>query len=75
MNISDLGKENFIPTKRHDGHTEMLEDKVDALEAEILSLKKQLNNKTKLPTDMVTKEQYDKILVQLQDYWDKAIPF
>jgi len=76
MNISNLDNEVFTPpSKRHDGHTEALEEKVDALEVEIKLLKKQLKNKHKLPTDMVTKEKYDDALRQLKEYWDSEIPF
>jgi len=76
MNVSNLDNEVFIPpTKRHDGHTEVLEEKVDALEAEILDLKKQLKRKNELPTDMVSKERYDNVLKQLHAYWDAEIPF
>ena len=76
MNISNLDNEVFTPpSKRHDGHTEALEEKVDALEVEIKLLKKQIKKKNKLPTDMVTKEKYDDVLRQLKEYWDAEIPF
>ncbi len=76
MNISNLDNEVFTPpSKRHDGHTEALEEKVDALEVEIKTLKKQLKKKNKLPEDMVAKEKYDDVLRQLKEYWDAEIPF
>ena len=76
MNISNLDDEVFTPpSKRHDGHTEALEEKVDALEAEIKLLKKQLKKKNTLPKGMVTQEKYDDALRQLKEYWDSEIPF
>ena len=76
MNVTNLDKEVYIPpTKRHDGHTEALEEKVDELEAEILSLKKQLKKKNKLPKDMVDRKEYNLVLKQLQAYWNESIPF
>jgi len=76
MNVTNLDKETYFPpSKRHDGHTEALEERVDELEAEILSLKGQLKKKNKLPKDMVDRKEYNLVLKQLQAYWNESIPF
>jgi len=61
------------PSKK-DRHIATLEDKVDALELEVASLKKKLASKPKIDNSNY-KAMYLKILPEIQLYWDSQHPF
>ncbi len=71
----DLGDTEIVnkASLRLDQHIDILEKRVDGLEAENKLLRKNLDGTTNSST--VTQEKYDALLKELKQYWDDTIPF
>ncbi len=77
MRIENLGDTEIVSNRvsRKEAHIEALEAKVDRLEEQVTSLKKQLKKATDKPSEVISQEQNDKLLKELQAYWDTLHPF